>query len=254
MDIKNNIIITELEFPKVFTHFICKKYGLLFYNENNKCSHDSNHAILYADKLDNLDAVLDEISMFYLQKGITPRIYHPYINGFLDKNRQLFANHGYKIEVYDNCQYMLLTGENKISVSKRLIIKRLKKWDERIASQIFLPNDKEYTIDVIKESIKNEKYHLFVGFLDDIAVTVASLYYSEYGCVRLDDVETASNYRNNGYSRELISQLIEYHKENSDAIFYLWAENPIAQKIYIEAGFTLMPIQYEAWSAVYSSN
>ena len=72
MDVKNNIIITELEFPKVFTHFICKKYGLLFYNENNKCSHDSNHAILYADKLDNLDAVLDEIRMFYLQKGITP--------------------------------------------------------------------------------------------------------------------------------------------------------------------------------------
>jgi len=160
MDIKNNIIKTELEFPKVFTNLFCKKYGLLFYNENNKYSYDSNHAILYADRIDNLDAVLDEISMFYLQKGIPPRIYHPYVNGFLDKYRQFFVNHGYKIEVYDNCQYMLLTGENKISVSKRLIIKRLKKWDERIASQIFLPNDKEYTIDVIKESIKNEKYHL----------------------------------------------------------------------------------------------
>lgn len=93
-----------------------------------------------------------------------------------------------------------------------------------------------------------------MGFLNNIAVTVASLYYSEYGCVRLDDVETAISYRNNGYSRELISQIIEYHKENSDATFYLWAENPIAQRIYIEAGFTLMPIQYEAWSAVYSLN
>lgn len=246
--------MTELEFPKVFSQYIRKKYGLLFYNENNKYSHDSNHAILYADKLDNLDAALDEISMFYLQKGITPRIYHPYINSFLDKNMQCFENHGYKIEMYNNCEYMLLTGENKISVPKRLIIKRLKKWDDRIASQIFLPNHKEYAIDVIKKSIENENYHLFVGFLNNIAVTVASLYYSEYHCIRLDDVETAINYRNNGYSRELIKSLIEYHKKSSDASFYLWSENPIAQKIYTEAGFSLMPIQYEAWSAVYNSN
>lgn len=246
--------MTELEFPKVFSQYICKKYGLLFYNENNKYSHDSNHAILYADKLDNLHVALDEISMFYLQKGITPRIYHPYINSFLDKNKQCFENHGYKIEMYNNCEYMLLTSENKISVPKRLIIKRLKKWDERIASQIFLPNHKEYAIDVIKKSMENENYHLFVGFLNNIAVTVASLYYSEYHCVRLDDVETSINYRNNGYSRELISHLIEYHKKSSDASFYLWSGNPIAQKIYTEAGFSLMPTQYEAWSAVYNSN
>ena len=75
-----------------------------------------------------------------------------------------------------------------------------------------------------------------------------------YGCVRLDDVETAITYRNNGYSRESISYLIDYHKENSDVVFYLRTENSTAQKIYTEAGFTLMPIQYEAWSAVYSAN
>lgn len=251
MNIKSNIIMTELEFPKVFTHFICKDYGLLFYNENNKSSHDSNHAILYAYKLDNLDIVLNEIKEFYLQKGITPRIYHPFVDGFLKQNKQFFINHKYNIEIYDDCQYMLLTDVNKISVPKRLTIKQVRQWDERIASQIFLPNNKEYSINVIKESIKNENYHLFVGFLDDIAVTVASLYYSDYGCVRLDDVETTISYRNNGYSRELISHLIEYHKRISDAVFYLWSENPTAQRIYMEAGFKLMPIQYESWSAVY---
>lgn len=73
MDIKNNIIITELEFPKVFIHFICKKYGLLFYNENNKSSYDSNHAILYADKLDNLDAVLDDYCHILLTKRYYPK-------------------------------------------------------------------------------------------------------------------------------------------------------------------------------------
>lgn len=254
MDIINNIIKTELEFPKIFTHFVFKEYGTLFFNENNKFSYDSNHAILYPDKIDDLDSALDEISKFYLQKGITPRIYHPYINGFLHQNRQFFLKHGYEIEMDDNCQYMLLTDENKISVPERLTIKRIRKWDERIATEIFLPNDNEYTIDVIKESIENDKYYLFVGFLDDVAVTIASLYYSDNGCARLDEVETSINYRNNGYSRELINHLVEYHKENSNNIFYLWAENLIAIKIYTEAGFTLMPTQYESWSAVYNSN
>lgn len=70
-----------------------------------------------------------------------------------------------------------------------------------------------------------------MGFLDEIAVTVASISYSDYGCARLDDVETAIAFRNNGYSRETISHLVEYHKEISDATFYLWAENPTAQRI-----------------------
>lgn len=252
MDINDSIILTELEFPKIFAHYKNMKYGKLFYNETNKCSHDSNHAIIYADKIDDLDRILEEIKEFYIQKGITPRIYHPYRNGFLEHNRESFIKHGYIIEVYDNCSYMLLTGENKINVPKRLAIKRLREWDDRIASQIFIPNDKEYTIDVIKDSIDNEQYHLFVGFLDEVAVTVASLSYSDYNCVRLDDVETAINYRNHGYSRELISHIIRFHKEQSDAVFYLWVENPTAQKIYIEGGFTLMPNQYEAWSASYN--
>lgn len=254
MDIENRIIMTEIEFPKVFTNFICKEYGMLFYNENNKTSHDSNHAVLYSDKIENLDDVLDQISEFYKKKDITPRIYHLYENGFLEQNRQCFIKHGYKIEVYGNCQYMLLTGENKINVHERLAIKRIRKWDERIASQILLPDDTEYAVDVIKESVKNDKYHLFVGFINEIAVTVASISYSDYGCARLDDVETAASYRNNGYSRELISYIVEYHKKTSDATFYLWAENPTAQKIYAEAGFTLMSAQYEAWSAVYGGN
>jgi GNAT superfamily N-acetyltransferase len=252
MKTENNIIMTEIEFPKIFTHFVYKEYGVLFYNDNNKFSHDSNHAILYPYKLGNMDVVLEEIKKFYLEKGITPRIYHPYVNGFLEQNKQSFLNHEFKIEVYGDCQYMLLTDENKIIVPKRLLIKRLIKWDDRVASQIFIPNGKEYAINVIKESIKNQKYHLFIGFLNDIAVTVASLYYSDYGCVRLDDLETAINYRNNGYSRELIRHVVEYHKKNSSDTFYLWAENPTAQRIYMEAGFTVMPIQYESWSAVYN--
>ena len=34
-------------FPREFTVFAEREYGLLFYNENNKDSYDSNHAIIF---------------------------------------------------------------------------------------------------------------------------------------------------------------------------------------------------------------
>lgn len=68
--------------------FSCKDYGLLFYNENNKSSHDNNHAILYADKLGDLDTILEEIKSVYtkglslgnLKNGMSelqPRYFYP---------------------------------------------------------------------------------------------------------------------------------------------------------------------------------
>jgi len=247
-DMINNIIKTELSFPEVFANFEKREWGVLFYDCNNKLSHDSNHAILYSEKLFNIDSILEEIKIFYESKGIVARIYHPFINGFLQKYQETFYEQGFNVEIYDNCQYMILNSKNKITSSIRLSIKLLKSWDERVAKDILLPNKAEYEIEVIKKSIENKNYCLFVGYLDNRAVTMASLYYSKHNCVRLDGVQTAMAYRNKGYTKELISHIVEYHKRISKATFYLWADNPIAQNIYIQAGFTRIPIQYESWT------
>lgn len=249
MDV-TNMILTELEFPKLFSKYKKTDYGLFFYNEKNRLSRDSNHAILYGEKLSDLHLVLEKIKKFYLKKGLTPLLYHPFINGFLKMNRACLRSHGYSIRTYDD-EMMQLTGENRIVVPRRLKIRRLTEWDEKIASRLCAPDHVGYAVCCMKKSLKNENYHLFVGYLDGVPVTTASLYYSEYGCVRMDDFETAKEFRNNGYAREMIGAVVDYHRRHSDADFYLWASNPTAKRIYEEAGFTRTQYQFESWTAEY---
>ena len=52
-------------FPRIFTDCEERSYGILFYNEDNKDSFDSNHAVIYKDKTENLPDVLSDIIQFY---------------------------------------------------------------------------------------------------------------------------------------------------------------------------------------------
>ena len=47
-------------FPKIFTDYEERSYGILFYNEDNKDSFDSNHAVIYKDKTDDLSGPLSK--------------------------------------------------------------------------------------------------------------------------------------------------------------------------------------------------
>ena len=51
-------------FPREITTYEERDYGILFYNEQNKDSYDSNHALIYREKITDLDAVLRDIVGF----------------------------------------------------------------------------------------------------------------------------------------------------------------------------------------------
>ncbi len=55
-------------FPREITSYETRYYGLLFYNEENKDSFDSNHAIIYRDKIQDIEVVLSDIISFYAKK------------------------------------------------------------------------------------------------------------------------------------------------------------------------------------------
>lgn len=44
----------ENEFPKMFTQYQEANYGILYFNEENKDSYDSNHAVLFPENINNL--------------------------------------------------------------------------------------------------------------------------------------------------------------------------------------------------------
>ena len=55
-------------FPKIFADYEERPYGILFYSTNNKDSYDSNHAVIYKDKIANLvDKWSDEIENVFLE-------------------------------------------------------------------------------------------------------------------------------------------------------------------------------------------
>ena len=61
--------IEEDLFPKIFTDYEEREYGILFFNTDNKDSYDSNHAVIYKDKIPDLQYVLSDIIAFYQEKG-----------------------------------------------------------------------------------------------------------------------------------------------------------------------------------------
>ena len=250
MDLRECILLEELIFPKYFTSYVEKEYGILFYNKYAKESNDSNHAVLYPNKVQDFSNILKEIKTFYLSKEITPIIYQPFINGYFGSKREEFENQGYKIEYYGHHPIMVLTDENTLHTPKRLNIRQLFEWDTRIARDIFIPLGKEYEIEVIKNSLVNKNNHLFVGYLEDVAVTITYAHVSQYNCTRFDHIVTTDEYRQKGYARELLSFVVEYCKENELPTCYQWPAHSTSEKMCYEAGFREL-FQIEECCATY---
>ena len=68
MNLKDCYIEEDL-FPKIFTKFEERDYGILFYNTENKDSFDSNHAVIYRERIQNLQAVLLKVKPVGLLYG-----------------------------------------------------------------------------------------------------------------------------------------------------------------------------------------
>ena len=116
MDI-DKIFIEEDLFPKNITTYEIRDYGLLFYNDVNKDSYDSNHAIIYKEKIDNIKNVLDDVVDFYKQKNIKPCIYQS-INeeGYFDEIKNELIDSGF--DYWNEEQKYMLLAEKKYNYSE----------------------------------------------------------------------------------------------------------------------------------------
>ena len=83
----NCIYQEEDLFPGRFASREDRPYGVLFYNEINRDSYDSNHALIYRERVEDLDWVLRDIKQFYLEKGLKPIIYQAILDdGYLTRS------------------------------------------------------------------------------------------------------------------------------------------------------------------------
>jgi GNAT superfamily N-acetyltransferase len=251
MTLEQRIIKTEEEFPKHFADYIEKPYGIIFYNEEDKESHDSNHAILYPENINNLESVLREITVFYLEKDIVPRINHPYKISYFEENKRIFEKCGYEITAFKDYEILTLTSKNTLIKGDNLLnIHLIKQWDERIANDIFLPIGEEYEVEVLKRSMLMSGNYVFVGYIENKAVAIIYFHVSAYDCIRFDYIVTAKEHRGKGYAREMQKAAVEYCMNNNLLNCYMWCANQISEKICQESGFRLA-FKLPAGAAVY---
>ena len=227
----------ENEFPKMFTPYEETKYGILFYNEENKESHDSNHAVIYPERIDKLSDVLQDISYFYEEKTIFPSIYHPFVKGYFEENAKIFAECGFKITSEESHCVSILSEKSLIIPNSTLEIRKLTEWDKRIAEDILIPNNQQYEAPVCEESMKHANNYVFVGYKNEKAVVYVIFHVSPLGCTRFDFIVTAKSERGRGYARQIMHQVANFCKKERLPLPATWFANGTSERLNFEAGF-----------------
>lgn len=223
-------------FPREVTLSEERSYGLLFYNPENKDSYDSNHAIIYRDKITDLDNVLEDIVSFYREKEIRPIIYQSISeDGYFEEIEKQLCKFGF--ETWTESQnYMVLSAKNAITPNPEITVRRILEWHEEYAIQIFEKAGEPWEIDVVKRALKNKNTLFFVAFYKGTPVGMTHAHVTDNVC-RVDYLLVSKECRNIGVGRAIIHSFVEYCILNKVENCYLWPDGESAEKIYYEAGF-----------------
>ena len=151
MDLRDCYMEEDL-FPKIFTHYEEREYGILFFNTDNKDSYDSNHAVIYKDKIPDLQYVLSDIIAFYQEKGSRPIIYQSMLDdNWFDKIREELSAAGFESWIEDQ-EYMLQADENRIIPNPDITVRRVSEWSDGIEN-VFIEAEEPWEIKVAKKTL-----------------------------------------------------------------------------------------------------
>ena len=223
-------------FPREITCFIEKDYGILFYNDDNKDSFDSNHAIIYRNKISDLSVVLQDIIRFYKGKGIIPNIYQSISDdGYFKEIQNELDQFGFESWI-ESQRYMILFGENEIRPSADIYVKRVFEWKDEYRTEIFEKANEPWETDVVKRALMNDNTLFFVAFYKGKPVGMTHCHVTNDIC-RVDYLLVSKESRNKGVGRAIIYKFVEHCHLNKITNCYLWPDGETAERIYYQAGF-----------------
>ena len=240
-------------FPREITMWEKKDYGFLFYNEENKDSFDSNHAVIFRDKIsDNLEQVLNDILVFYKEKGIRPSIYQSICEeGYFHEIKKELLSCGFEYWTEEQ-KYMVLLEKNSIKSNKEVEVYKICEWKEEYGTEIFVKAGEPWEIDVARRSLLNHNTLFFVAFYNSKPVGMTHCHIAD-GVCRVDYLLVSKEFRKIGVGRALINSFVDYCNANQIDNCYLWPDGETAEKIYYEAGFRYVETK-QAGRAVYNDN
>ena len=239
-------------FPRDITSWIERPYGFLFYNDENKDSYDSNHALVFRDRVTDLEQVLEDIVQFYSEKSITPSIYQSISDdGYFASIKKELSDYGF--DCWEESQkYMVLSGNNTIIPNHAITVQRVTQWDDAFATHIFDAAGEPWEIDVAKKALDKANTLFFVAYDNGVPVGMTHCHVAD-GVCRVDYLLVSKAYRNKGIGRALIHHFVEYCNSHQIENCYLWPDGETAEKIYREAGFRVVATK-QAGRAAYRTN
>lgn len=237
LDLKLCFIEEDL-FPKIFAKYEEKPYGILFYNQDNKESYDSNHAVIYKDKIKDLKIVLKDIIDFYTEKGCNPIIYQSMLdNDWFEEIKENLENEGFRTWT-EQQKYMLLLEENKIVPNPKIKVKKIESWNDSL-KKIFEEAEEPWEIDVAKKSMENPNEWMFVAFLEEKPIGVLYGHHNQNVC-RCDYLLISKKHRKIGAGRTLFYTFVEWVKKNGIYNSYIWPAGQQSERIYFEGGYRVV--------------
>lgn len=223
-------------FPREITLWEEREYGFLFYNEDNKDSYDSNHAVIFRDRVTDLNQALEDIVKFYIEKGIKPIIYQSISDdGYFEEIKNTLSVHGFESWT-ESQRYLVLSEANRIISNSEITVFKVSEWQEEYGTEIFEKAEEPWEIAVAKKSLNNKNTLFFVAYFEDKPVGMTYAHVRDDVC-RVDYLLVSKEYRNIGVGRALISNFVEYCKVNKIDNCFLWPDGETAERIYYEAGF-----------------
>ncbi len=229
-------------FPREFTAYAERECGLLFYNENNKDSYDSNHAIIFKDRISDVAKTLEDITEFYRDKGIKPTIYQSITDdGYFESIREKLAEYGYDVYGEEN-RYMVLLDECKIVPNPLIEVRKIEKWEDTFRTHIFEAAGEPWETDVVKMALEKSNTLFFVAYIDGCPVGMTRAHTKD-GVCRVDYLLVATEHRKKGVGRAIIQTFAKYCMKNKIENCFLWPDGESAERIYDEAGFRLVEVK-----------
>lgn len=223
-------------FPREIGPYEQRDYGVLFHDENNKDSYDSNHAVIFKNQISDLGKVLGDIIDFYNEKDIKPILYQSISDeGYFEEIKDTLSVFGFD-SWGEEQKYMVLAEANAIKPNPQITVKKVTEWDEEYGTEIFEKADEPWEIGVARRVLKNENTLFFVAFCEDKPVGMVHAHVRD-GVCRGDYLLVAKEYRKMGVGRALMFHFVEHCRANNIENCYLWVEKETEERIYYEAGF-----------------
>ncbi|MBQ2954597.1 MAG: GNAT family N-acetyltransferase [Clostridia bacterium] len=230
-------------FPLEFTGMTERPWGILFHNEGNRDSYDSNHALIIRDQVDDLPRVLQEITDFYLARGLHPVIYQSILDsGWFGEIAPTLAAAGYRSWLEEQT-WMALTAENAIVPDPAITVRQEPVWQDAFATHIFEAAGEPWEIPVVRRQMENPGTRCFVAYLNSLPAGMIYGHVSGENVCRVDYLLTATAHRGKGVGRALTHAFVEHVKaSNVDCV--LWPDGDTPRRIYEAAGFRPVETRY----------